>query len=241
MVILLASIGATCSCIQFASSQASTTVKVETPSAFAVQGKAFTVTISLTNVQNLYGLEVILTWNATVLQATNINIRLGVESFSDGVLHAPIFIAENNVTQSTGEYRLVATSQGGAPPFAGSGNIVKITFNPINIGNSALSLQTQLYDFPPAGEVSLPIQHTTQDSSITVTESTNTPSPSPSPSGSTPPTPTPTAPSTSPTPTPSPTLKPQKPEVSNELILLVILLILLIAAIAFIILRKRKK
>jgi hypothetical protein len=244
MVLLLAFITISSCSTQCASSQSSTVVKVEASTTSATIGKTFTVTITVTDVQNLYGLEVILNWNATVLQIINVDTRLGVESFPDGVLHESsnspaIFIAENNLTQTEGEYRLDATSMVPAASFTGSGNIAKITFRPISIGNSELNLRSQLYDYPPTDrdKISLPIQHTTQDSFITVTESTNTPSSTPSTS-ELPPTPTPTTPLTS--PTLSPTLEPQKLNVGNELILPIILLILLITVIALIILRKRK-
>ena len=135
MILILLSIGIIACCISPVSSQSSTTVKVETSTASPIMGQTFTVTISILNAQNLYGLEVVLNWDPSVLQANKVDTRIGVETFADGVLHESsnsptIFIAENNLTQNEGAYRLTVTSMSPAPSFNGNGNIVKITFQP---------------------------------------------------------------------------------------------------------------
>jgi hypothetical protein len=142
-------------------------VEVEPHEGSAYVGETFTINITIVNVQNLYALEVTLYWNASILQEKSIDLRLGCESHSDGVLHelpnASIFIAENNVTQ--GQYSLAATSTNSAPTFNGSGNIVRITFSIIGPGNCTLSLETQLYDYQILPIIqqptSNPIDHTT--------------------------------------------------------------------------------
>ena len=169
------------------------------------------------------------------------DVRLGVETYSDGVLHEidsspPLFIAENNITQTLGQYRLVATSMNPAPSFNGSGNIVKITFNPLSLGDSILDLESQLSDYPPLDReprISFPIDHTTMDSTVTIYETTSTP--------------TPTSPTTSPTITPTPTLTPiptstPEPPISNLKIeyILAILAIIVVPVLVYLILRRRK-
>jgi len=154
--------------IQMAVVQAAseTVVKVEPHSSSASVGETFTINITVLDVQNLYGLEVALYWNASVLRVVSIDLRLGVESHSDGVLHespSAIFVAENNVTQEQGKYRLAATSTAPAPSFNGSGNMVRITFNLTNSGSSKLDLETQLWDYPPPNQPSSPIEHVTID------------------------------------------------------------------------------
>jgi len=140
-----------------------TVVKVEPCASSANVGENFTINITVLDVQNLYGLEVNLYWNASILQLVNVDIRLGVESHPDGVLHESFF----NITQEgEGKYVLAATSISPAPSFNGGGNIVRFTFNVTNSGNSKLDLETQLYDYPPPDReprVSLPIEHTTID------------------------------------------------------------------------------
>jgi len=152
-----------------------TIVKVEPYSISTDIGETFTINITVVEVQNLYGIEVTLCWNASILEVVSLDLRLGFESHPDGVLHelpsAPIFVAENNVSKEQGKYRLAATSIVPAPSFNGSGNIVRLTFNATNIGNSKLDLETQLYDYPPPDReprISWPIEHITIDGSFDV-------------------------------------------------------------------------
>jgi len=233
LVILFFSIFCQC---YIASAQASVAVRIEPSTVSARLGESFTVTISLSNVQNLYGIEVILKWNPAILRATNVDVRLGIETFSEGVLHEslqdpPIFIAKNNLTQNMGEYMLVATSMAPAPSFNGGGNIFRITFEAIGLGDSEFNLESQLFDYPPVGReprVSLPIDHTAMDSIVKVEASTVTPSPTPSPTSS----PT-SSPTTTPTMSPSPTPEPPTLNIRIEhlLILLVIIVIVMIATL----------
>ncbi len=189
MVILL--FGMACP-IYSVASQPTTTVVVSPSTPSPTPGETFHVTVSLTDVQNLYGLEVILKWDPSVLRALGADVRLGVETFSDGILHIspssePVLIAENNLTQSEGKYSLVAASVSSASSFSGSGNIVILTFEAVQIGNSVLDLESQLQDYPPSDRdprLSLPIAHLSQDSSVVVKKSSGT---EPSPTDTTPP------------------------------------------------------
>lgn len=215
-----------------------TTVVVEPPNVSAHLGTSFNVTVSLSNVQNLYGIEVILRWNPDVLRVTNVNVRLGVETFSDGVLHEsdsspPVFIAENNLTQTGDEYKLVATSMNPAPSFSGSGNIVVLTFDTLSLGDSTLELESQLFDYPPLDRdprISFSIDHTSLGSVITVYDSTSTPTPTTSTS-------TPTSTPSTPTPTISPTLTPSsspEPPILNLKIEYILAILIVIITILFV-------
>ena len=223
------------------SSQTATAVFLTPSTSSPHLGETFYVTVSLSNVQNLYGLEVILKWNPAVLRALGADIRLGVETFPDGILHESsstpaIFIAEDNLTQTEGEYRLVATSVSSASSFSGSGNIVKITFEPIILGDSALDLESQLFDYPPVDRdprTSFPIEHATLDSFVTVKEPTLTPSPALTP------TPTPTSTPTT-TPTSSPTLEPSTLNVRIEHVLAILAIMVIIIVLILFVLRRRK-
>jgi hypothetical protein len=140
-----------------------TVVEVNPQTISANLGERFTVNITVIEVQNLYGIEVSLRWNSSILDPVNVDIRLGQ---TDGVLHSPppVYIVENLTKES--EYVLAATSMNPAPSFNGSGNIVSITFNVTNPGDSELDLETRLWDYPPPNEASSPIDHTTIDSSV---------------------------------------------------------------------------
>src|SRR3989304_2515109 len=169
MLILFATL-LTLSLIQPAFPQGSgnTTVAVNPQVTNALLGETIKVNITLSNVQNLYGVDVTLLWNPSALSVQNIDIRLGVESHPDGVLHetpsADIFIQKNTTDQANGEYDLIATSIAPAPSFSGSGNIAIITFNVTDVGHSELILITELGDYNPSG--SNLIDHTDVDGSV---------------------------------------------------------------------------
>lgn len=141
-----------------------TVVKVEPHSSTASVGESFTVNITVTDVQNLFGLEVTLYWNKSVLDISGVDVRLGIETHPDGVLHEPLFIAKNETIQGEGKYQLIATSTGQTTSsFNGGGNIARIIFKVINVGSSELNLGTKLASKPPPSGVSSPIDHTTID------------------------------------------------------------------------------
>lgn len=148
---------------------AETTIRVEPYASIAPVGESFTVNITLTDVQNLYGVDVKLRWNASILQVVEVDVRLGVESHPDGVLHEDILFAKNETRNDVGRYWLAATSYnktiGGTPPpsFNGSGNIIRLTFNVTNAGSCELSLETELCAKPPPGDIAPLIEHTTID------------------------------------------------------------------------------
>jgi len=145
-----------------------TIVKVE-PSTISVdKSEECTVNITVIDVQNLYGVEVVVRWNASLLRLISVDIRVGVESHPDGILYKPFI---NGTQENIGEYLIWATSYNPALPFNGSGNIIRMTFQAIDNGESIIDLETKLYDYPPPDRVpreSLPIPHTTLDGTITI-------------------------------------------------------------------------
>ena len=141
--------------------QATTYVRVIPETVSANVGDVFAVAITLNDVENLYGVEALLTWNSSVLQCLRADVRLGQ---ADGVLSGEPLIAENSTT--TGRYIISATSVNPAPPFSGSGNIVSVTFEVVGEGTTKLALQSELDDYPPLDRyprISYPIDHTSFD------------------------------------------------------------------------------
>jgi len=149
-------------CMVFAQTSG-TTASVIPPSNVTRLGQVVTVFITLAGVQNLYGVDVTLQWNTSALQVINVDLRLGVEIHSDGVLHGnnladensvlpgDILVQENDASQELGQYRLAATSVAPAASFSGSGNIAMISFNVTSLGHSQLNLATELADYNPTG------------------------------------------------------------------------------------------
>ncbi|MCW4003484.1 MAG: cohesin domain-containing protein [Candidatus Bathyarchaeota archaeon] len=148
-----------------------TTVKAEASSSQPRLGETLTVNIKIVNVENLFGVDVTLSWNTFVLKVISAEAYLGVESYPEGVLHEvagyPIEVLDNNASQSLGQYHLMATSTGSAPAFSGSGTIATVTFNVTDIGDSGLSLETELSDKPASDGHSNLINHTATVDSVT--------------------------------------------------------------------------
>jgi hypothetical protein len=134
-------------------------------------GDTLTVNVTISSVQNLYGIDVTVNWNSSVLQILKVTDWLGVESYARGVLHEtpsyPVEIAVNDTSQETGTYQIVATSQGAAGPFSGSGTIATLTFNVTGTGQSTIDLVSELADHPAIGETnSEPIAHSDFGASV---------------------------------------------------------------------------
>lgn len=133
-------------------------------------GQMLTTNLTITNVQNLYALDVTLDWNNSVLEFVSINLLLSVQAHLGGVLYGnkisdtattgDVYVQQSNASQSIGEYHLVATSVNPADSFNGSGTIAIITFNVTSIGHAGLDLKSELADHPSPDETSNTIDHT---------------------------------------------------------------------------------
>ena len=168
--ILLLSI---CALIALCSVQAvsaqSTTVKVEPSTTTPSVGDTLTVNITISDVQNLFAVDVTLSWNTSTLEILSHTPLLGVESHPNGVLHENVDIIDDSASQAAGTYTLSATSTGsGTESFSGSGIIATLTFNVTNSGSSTIGLETELADKPAYGSNSNFITHTDVPSSIDV-------------------------------------------------------------------------
>jgi hypothetical protein len=93
---------------------------------------------------DLYGLDVHLTWDPTILNHTGHVATVPVENYPNGAIHSPIlWISEEGgeVDEVTGKYRIACTSMGGSPfnnPGA-SNTIFNITFTVIAEGSCPLN------------------------------------------------------------------------------------------------------
>jgi len=132
-------------------------------------GQMLTVNMTITNVQNLYALDVTLDWNNSVLEFVSVTLLLGVQAHPGGVLYGnqisdtatagDVYVEQSDASQSMGEYHLVATSVSPADSFNGSGTIAIITFNATSLGHAGLDLTSELADHPSPDETSNTIDH----------------------------------------------------------------------------------
>ena len=156
--------------LQVASSQVSgnTIVKVQPSETEIRVGETFSISVVIESVENLYGLDLTLRWNSSVLEFQSVNLGLGVESHPGGVLHedsgAEIYVAENNASEA--EYVLAATSVGPVSSFNGSGTVFSISFKAMGAGQSSLDLETELADHPSSGGTANLIEHTVVRGSV---------------------------------------------------------------------------
>jgi hypothetical protein len=153
-------------------------------------GKTFTVNITLSNVANLYGLDVTLDYNSSILQLvgakpdgnnlTSAVAFLGTNSIPGGVLYgSPVTNDTNSIDagglyyntslSTTNEYHIFATSVNQASSFNGSGTIASLTFSVLNSGHSDLTLSSALADHPGTSETtSEEIPHLDNSASVDV-------------------------------------------------------------------------
>ncbi len=130
-------------CLVFGAAAQNVTVRAEVSSSQPQVGDTLTVTIKLSNAQDVYGVDVALDWNPAVLRAISATPILGVESHSGGVLHEsetyPIDVEDDSLTD--GQYHLLATSVGASTPgFSGDGTIATVEFNITSAGSTGLAL-----------------------------------------------------------------------------------------------------
>ena len=157
-------------CFIYTVSAQSTVVKAEASTSKPHVGDTLTVNIKISNVQNLFGVDVTLSWNSSVLNLVSATPQLGVESHSGGVLHEsssyPIEVADNTASQSDAEYHLLATSTGSSTPaFTGSGTIATVTFTVTSTGSTGLALEdVELSQLASDGTVNLVTPSTSVDS-----------------------------------------------------------------------------
>lgn len=159
-----------------------TVVRAVTSSSSPQIGEVFTVDLTISDVQNLAGLDIILDWNSSVLSLTNVALNLGVSSHTNGVLYGnnlnydyDTIVAGDiyvNETTTSASYELLAQSIGqSTQSFSGSGKIATLTFTVLNTGPASFSIESELADHPTVGEVAQLILHTdTADSIVAVPE-----------------------------------------------------------------------
>lgn len=178
IAILICALLSFCFIYSVSGQSSSTVVNAEASTSQPPVGSTLTVTLKISNVQNLAGIDATIQWNSSVLSLSNVVLNLGVESHSDGVLHGYKLNYDSNTLSSgdiyvqeekvSGSYHLVAQSIGQTiPGFIGSGSIATLTFNVTSAGSTELALETALADHPASGETANLIDHQDTVDSVT--------------------------------------------------------------------------
>ena len=176
-----------------------TVVTLSPLSAQVEEGDTVTVDIVVENVTDLYGAQVQLEYDPTLVTVLDANENMAGVQVEPGTFLSPDFIAQNEVDLTAGRISYAVSQQAPHDAVDGSGTLATITFQGEQIGVSALVFVQVILSAPGGVE----IQTSTQDGSITVPAPTSTPTSTPTetPEGSPIDTPTP-EPTDTPTETP---------------------------------------
>jgi len=128
------------------------TLHVDPRTSIGSIGQSFTVKISVSNVNNLYGWEIKMRWNATILDTVNVTEGSFLKSGGD------TFFA-NQTNNAVGFVLVDCTLLGNVSGVSGSGTLVTIQFYVKESGECILDL----YDTKLISTSEQPIAHTVTD------------------------------------------------------------------------------
>ena len=103
--------------------------------------KNFTIAVKISNVTDLIGLDIQLSWNASILNYTSHVVKIPVESYTDGILHEPIMQVKNEVNATAGTCWVAFVTLAG-PSFNGSGTVFEMTFTVIDFGECSIDISS---------------------------------------------------------------------------------------------------
>jgi len=127
----------------------------------------FNITLKIANVTNLYGFDVQIKWNPTIIGYVSHTVKVPVEDYPDGVLHEPVMQLKNIIDESAniplaepGTMAWIGySSMSPAPTFNGSGIAIEFTFHVKDIGSCWIEIvRSDLSDDKPS-----PIPHSVQN------------------------------------------------------------------------------
>jgi len=95
----------------------------------------FTVEVKIANITDLYGFELKLSWDPSILEHVSHTVKVPVETYPDGILHSPVLSIKDEVDKVAGIYTCAYSQIGATPTFNGSGTIFNMTFHVIGLGS----------------------------------------------------------------------------------------------------------
>ncbi|UCD96693.1 MAG: hypothetical protein JSV35_01170 [Candidatus Bathyarchaeota archaeon] len=121
-------------------------------------GTTFTVNITLTDVEDLFGLAIEFEWDPVVLGYVDHLAHIPVDDYPDGVLNGGILWLKDDANDVTGFYELGCSSFDfpTPPSFNGSGIVFDMTFEVLAEGISGLDFV--LHDLPNSNAQPIPHQ-----------------------------------------------------------------------------------
>lgn len=103
-------------------------IRVEPQLAGTYAGLNFTVSVRITDPEDLYGLDFQLEWNTTIVDYVSHEVYIPVDNYWWGVLYSPVQITTNTVNDTAGTYRIAAKSTSWTP-CEKDGTVFNMTFH----------------------------------------------------------------------------------------------------------------
>ena len=100
----------------------------------------FTIDVIVANVSGLYGADIRLSWDPTILEYVSHTMKIPVESFPGGILHEQVLSVKDDVDTTAGTYWLSQASMDPAPAFSGTGIAFTMTFKVIKLSACTLDI-----------------------------------------------------------------------------------------------------
>jgi len=128
---------------QLASAQSETKVYVDPANISGVLNDIFAIDVKVENVMDLYGVNILFSWDPSILEYVSHTAKIPVEDYPDGILHEETLKIMDMVDAAAGTYWLAYASMAPAEPFDGSGIAFNMTFKVVGKGSSNLELDSQ--------------------------------------------------------------------------------------------------
>jgi LysM repeat protein len=182
-------------------------------------GGTASVQLRLENVNNLYGIEAHLTFDASLVQVEDDDPAQSGVQITSGEIPNPEFTVQNTVDNSNGGLDYAVVQLAPRPPASGSGVVATIRFRGVREGSSAIRFSSAKLASPDGEEIAVTLQEgaiVVVSAPLPTTPAPTTTSPSPTAITSTPPpaTVTPLPATATPLATPAPTASPVPPSVA---------------------------
>ena len=127
-------------------------------------GQTLTVEAQVTNVHNLYGLDVRFSWNTTFLDYVSYTVTIPIENHPNGILHEPVKTINEDLNHTRGMFMIQMKSEYPALPFKGDGTIFTMTFEAMAVGTCTFNFtSSRLLD-----KNAQPIDHTADNDTVEI-------------------------------------------------------------------------
>lgn len=145
-------------------SATATTVTVDPLASTVMVGESTTVDVVVQSVTDLYGVQLRIDFDPTVVQVLDADLGTAGVQIEPGTCPVPDFVVQNEVSNATGIISYTVTALNPSPACNGDGTVASVEFEGLAAGESAL----QFSDVILANSDGREIAADTQDGTLTV-------------------------------------------------------------------------